>query len=382
MPLNGPSFLAHQGNQSPDVLEEFLREVRARQPGWRVGATCFLPRYVPGTTSAYLASLTAEAAYGLTDPDSHKLDDPFDERGRGRHALAYLQESDPVANRTRFVRDVLEAQVAAGAQVLISPWLTHGVSMSTRNFRSTIRFAEDAAAHPAAAGRTLLFGFAATEDVIKDTEARDDLLDAIVELPPGHIYFRMRVTPPTSYAQYADDAALRGLRAFVEGLAANGRHPVLAQIGLAGWLATAFGAIAFGSGINASMQRYIAPADGWGTQPLEWYFCPQLLGYVLRTDMPAITALPEYERCDCPWCPGLPLGVGGAWNPNDAGRHYLWWCARLLNEMATAATPAQALRDRLAAAEAYWQSLQQNALPLDPRSEPRHLAAWSAAAAA
>jgi len=130
------------------------------------------------------------------------------------------------------------------------------------------------------------------------------------------------------------------------------------------------------------MQRYIASTDGFGTQPLEWYFAPQLLGFVLRTEMLAISQLPDFEPCDCPYCPGLLFGSGGSWNRPDAGLHYLWWCARLLNEVATATTPAQVVRERISGAQAFWHQLQRAAVPLDPRSEPRHLAAWSAAAAA
>lgn len=375
------SFLAHQGSQSPSVVEGFLADIHSDQPNWRVGATVFLPRYVPATGSAYLNQFRPHAAYVLADPETHKLDVMFDDRGRGRHEFTYLQESDPVANRGRFVDDVLRAQVSVGAATLISPWLTHGVSMSTRNFRATMRFAEEAAAHPLAQQYDLIFGVAATEQVMRDDDARDDLLDAMVELPPAHIYFRMQVTPPTSYAQYADTDVLRGLRRFVEGLAANGRRTLLPQIGLSGWLMLPFGALAFGSGINASMQRYIAPVEGFAAQPLEWYFEPQLLGFVLRTEMLAITQMPNYAACPCRHCGNLTFGPGRQWDRNEAGLHYLWWCAQLAEEARVAATPAQVVRARITAAQVFWNDLQQAAVPLDPRSEPRHLAAWSAAVA-
>lgn len=381
MPLTDISFLAHQGSQSPSVLEGFLSGVRADRPGWRVGTTVFLPRYVPATCRAYLDQFRPHAAYVLADPETHRLDVMFDDRGRGRHEFTYLQESDPVANRRRFVDDVLRAEAGVGADTLISPWLTHGVSLSTRNFRATIRFAEEAAAHPLAQEPDLMFGFAASEQVIREDDSRDDLLDAIVELPDAHIYFRMQVTPPTSYAQYGDETALRGLRRFVEGLAANGRRALLPQMGLAGWLMLPFGALAFGSGINASMQRYIAPVEGFGTQPLEWYFEPHLLGFVLRTEMLAITQMPNYAPCPCRHCVNLTFGPGPQWHRNEAGLHYLWWCAQLADEVRAAATPAQAVQTRITAAQAFWNDLQGAAVPLDPRSEPRHLAAWSAVVA-
>jgi hypothetical protein len=380
LPLTDLSFLAHQGAQSPGVLQDFLARLQRDQPTWRTGATVFLPRYVSATCRSNLASFAAHAAYVLADPETHKLDDPFDERGRGRREFAYLQESDPVANRARFVEDVLQAQLDTGAQTLISPWLTLGVTMSTRNFRATIRFAEEAAQHHLANGRDLLLGFAVAESVMRDDEARDDLLDAVVELPDGHVYLRLQVTPPNSYSQYGDEQALKGLRRFVEGLAANGRRTILPQFGLAGWLMTPFGSLAFGSGINASMQRFVPRVEGFG-QPLEWYFEPQLLGFVLRTEMLAIQQLPNYVACDCPYCARLTFGPGPPWNRDDAGLHYLWSCARLAEEVRAAVTPQQVVQYQLEAARSFWNDLRQAAVPLDHRSEPRHLAAWSAVAA-
>jgi hypothetical protein len=376
------SFLAHQGSQAPNILEGLLREIEKTEPGWRTGATVFLPRYVPSTSRSYLASFNSHSAYSLADPETHRLDVPFADRGRGRHELAYLQESDPVANRERFVENVLQAELDAGASTLISPWLTHGTSVSTRPLRATLRFAELAASHRVSSDRPLLFGIAATELVIKGKDERDDLLDAIVELPDGDIYFRMQVTAPSSYAQYRDEEALFGLRRFVEGLAANGRKTLLPQFGLAGWLMAPYGAFNFGSGISASMQRFVMTSDGFGTQPLEWYFLPQLLGYVLRTEMLAISQVAGYVSCDCPYCSNLGFRPGSRWSSEDAGLHYLWWCAKLMNELRRpGVTPEKAVGDRIKAAQAFWTELQQARVPLDQRSEPRHLEAWSAVVA-
>lgn len=363
------------------VLESFLADLSQSQPAWRVGATVFLPRYSSATCVNYLGRLGRGACYAIADPETHRLEEPFDQRGRGRRHHAYLAESDPVANRARFVENVLRAQLQAGTDLLVSPWLTHGVSLSTRNYRATLRFAEEAHGHSLAAGRHLVFGFAVTEAVMRDDEARDDLMDSIVELPDGHVYLRLRITPPNSYAQYANPDVLRGLRSFVEGLAANGRRTFLPQMGLPGWLMTAFGALAYGSGISASMQRHVPPVDGFAAQPLDWYFEPGLLGFVLRTELPSIAQMPNHMSCGCPYCAQLTFGSGQSWDRDTAGLHYLWWCARLADEVRTAVTPQQAVRDRLTAAQALWNQLRQASVSLDPRSEPRHLAAWLAVTA-
>jgi hypothetical protein len=377
MPDRGPVFLAHQGAQSATLLEEFLDSMASDNSTWPVAATIFLPRYAPTTSADIVASFQSGARYVLADPETHRMLDPFSERGRGRHHLPYLQESDPRANRQRFVDGVLRAQVDAGADALISPWLTHGLVRATTNLRATLRFAELAADSPITDDYQLLFGIAVTEDVVADDDDRGGLIDDLVDLPDGNIYLRIQVTPPTSFGQYAQLPVLLGMREIARGLAANGRHVIYPQIGLAGWLTLADGAFGFGSGISASLQRFVAPTSGFG-RPLEWYFLPQLLGFVLRSEVPDIE-VDGYEACDCAYCEELQFGVGGGWDRNDAGLHYLWWCARLADEVVNAGDPAAALQDRLRASRDFWNEIQATRVLLDERSAPRHLAVWTAA---
>jgi hypothetical protein len=206
------------------------------------------------------------------------------------------------------------------------------------------------------------------------------LLDELVDLPQRNIYLRIQVTAPTSFAQYATRAVLLGMREVARGLEANGRRVIYPQMGLAGWLTIPDGALGFGSGISASMQRFVAPTSGFG-RPLEWYFLPQLLSFVLRNEVPDIARVPGYEACSCPYCEKLEFGVGPGWDRDSAGLHYLWWCANLGAELVNANDSAGALQDRLEAARAFWNAIQGSRVLLDERSEPRHLAVWSAVAA-
>lgn len=284
MPSRGPVFIAHQGAQTPALLGNFLLGMSVEHPGWPLAASVFLPRYSPSTASDIVARFSASARYVLADPETHRMLDPFSERGRGRHHIAYLQESDPRANRQRFVDAVLQAQVNAGADAVISPWLTHGALRTTTYVRATLRFAELAAESPIVDGRELLFGVAVTEEIIAEDDQRGELIDDLVDLPDGNIYFRIQVTPPTSFAQYANAAVLGGMRVIAQALQANGRRVLYPQMGLAGWLTIPDGSLGFGSGISASMQRFVAPTSGFG-RPLEWYFLPQILGFVLRNEV-------------------------------------------------------------------------------------------------
>jgi hypothetical protein len=381
MPNRGPVFLAHQGAQSQTLLEDFLDTVATEHSDWPLAASLFLPRYTPTTSADLVARFQQSARYVLADPETHRMLDPFADRGRGRHHVGYLQESDPRANRRRFVDAVLRAQVEAGADALISPWLTHGVLRTTTNLRTTLRFAELAAESDIVGDRQLLFGVAVTEDIVADADERGALIDDLVDLPDGDIYLRIQVTPPTSFGQYAQLPVLSGMREIARGLAVNGRHVIFPQMGLAGWLAVPDGAFGFGSGISASLQRFVAPTSGFG-RPLEWYFLPQLLGFVLRSEVPDIQDVEGYEHCDCPYCENLQFGVGAGWVRDDAGLHYLWWCAKLADEVVSAGDPAAALRDRLEASREFSNEIQASRVLLDERSVPRHLGVWSAAMSA
>ncbi|MEX2645327.1 MAG: hypothetical protein WD249_03600 [Gaiellaceae bacterium] len=374
-------FLAHQGAQSPSILEGFLETAAAEYPDWPVAATVFLPRYAPTTSADIVSRFQSGARYVLADPETHRMLDPFADRGRGRHHIGYLQESDPRANRQRFVDAVLRAQVDAGADAVISPWLTHGTLRTSTHLRATLRFAELAVENQMVGDREVLFGVAVTENIVADDEERGELIDDLVDLPNGNIYLRIQVTPPTSFGQYATRPVLLGMREIARALEANGRRVIYPQMGLAGWLALPDGGLGFGSGISASMQRFVAPTSGFG-RPLEWYFLPQLLGFVLRSEVPDISAIDGYEACQCPYCENLEFGVGAGWVRDDAGLHYLWWCARLAHEVTDAANPPAALRDQLEASREFWNAIQGSQVLLDERSVPRHLAVWSAATTA
>src|SRR3954447_4020991 len=119
MPLSGLSFLAHQGRQAQPLLRGFFDDVQRDEPSWHVGFSTGLTRYVPATCEAVLTSADSRVLYAVADPETHVMLEPFSARGRARSHVAYLQESDPRANRDRFVANVLEAQIEVGRRILI-----------------------------------------------------------------------------------------------------------------------------------------------------------------------------------------------------------------------------------------------------------------------
>lgn len=379
MPTADFSFLAHQGTQAGPVLLGLAQDQRAADPDVRLGTTVLLPRYKPGTAEDRCLDLDAPCSYVLGDPETHRLHFPFDERGIARHDYAYLAEADPLANRDRFVENTLRAQANASRSVLISPWLIHGIDPTDDHLLANIDFARRSVAHPLAKDREVLAGFAVTDAVLENNTARNRLLDELVELDLP-LYLRVRVVSPESFRQYSNASVLEGLRLTVESLQANGISVLLPQTGLAGWLMMPFGARSFGSGINGSLQKFPYPTGGFG-QPLEWWFCPSTLGFILRDEVGHLSGASGWLACPCPYCPALDFTGTNPWDRNAAGMHYLYWCSLLANEVRTATSPVDAVRDRLTDAQAFWTAANASGVLLDPRSEPGHLGDWSAAIA-
>jgi hypothetical protein len=384
MPLDGPSFFVQ--HTEGDLVEEFLQDVAAAQlPHWRVGACLLLPRWRASTQRDYAVRFDPLGDYLLADPETRRLHVPFAGRGRARDDLAYLQESDPLVNRGRFVTNTLRAQVANGRDILISPWLIHGLSGTDRELRATLDFATRAKNHSQSENRTLLMGLEATAAVFADTSSRDEMIDEIVEADLDiPLYLRMTIELPDSRKPYGTANPLLGLRAAVDALHANGLDVVLPQIGLCGWLFLPFGVQSFGAGARSSMDRNLRPVaggrGGGGAPPLHWYFSPDLLGPVLAEELPGLQA-EGVTACVCPYCTATPPRGGTAFNPRAADLHYLWWCGAVAAEVSASGDPAAAVRDRVEAARQLWQRVRAARVPLDHRSSETHLAAWSAAVA-
>lgn len=380
MPTTAFSFLAHpSGNESWSLVNDYLSDVARLQRKWRVGATVLLARYKEATSRGHAQAFEPNALFVLADPETHKMELPFDKRGIGRKDQAYLQESSPRANVNRFVGNVLQAQVVNGRRILLSPWLVHGAAPNARNLQATMAFARAAAASPLVDGRELWFGFQVTQNVVADDAERNALLNELVELPANPIYLRVQVDPPDGPRQFANRAVISGLRQLVAALSSNGVRVVLAQSGLLGWLMLPFGAVSFGAGTRTSMQRTTAPSPStFARQPLNWYFVPQMLGCALAEEMQQLARVRAFRACDCPYCNGQLPPTGGAFDREAAGKHYLWWCAKLANELnGVQALPA--VRQRITDAQAFWIQAQRASVVLDPRSDPLHLASWLAA---
>jgi hypothetical protein len=377
MPLTDLSFLAL--HKDGTLLGEFLEEMAADEPGWRLGAALRIPRGRLPYNVAKLDDWALNADYVLADPETRQMILPFRNRGGGRNDHAYLSESDPAANRDRFVTQVLRAQLNAGADVLISPWLIHGTGGTSHELAVTMDLARRAIDHKLSDGRTLLIGVEATETIFASKGTRDALLDEITELEGVPVYLRMTTSAAlTGNRQYDNIPALRGLREAVEALVGNDHTVLLPQSGVAGWLMLGYGAYCFGAGVSGTLQRSGMPVASrrGGGQPLQWYFHPQLLGFVLADELADLETVSGIDACDCPYCDASPPTPGAGFDRVAAEKHFLRWCVKAADDVRRASNREAAVQHRVEAAEQHWQSVQSARVVLDARSRPTHLGAW------
>ncbi len=160
----------------------------------------------------------------------------------------------------------------------------------------------------------------------------------------------------------------------------NDQPVLLPQTGLAGWLMLGFGALCFGAGVSGTLQRSPMPlargGGGGGQPPLQWYFHPQLLGFVRADELADLDRVSGAEVCDCPYCIASPPVPGAAFDRDAADKHFLRWCIRLADEVRRATDRQTTVRQRVEAAERHWRSVQGAGVTLDSRSRPTHLATW------
>lgn len=375
-----PYLIVHHGtSHTPMVAKGLLSQ--AHRAGFPVGATVFLPMFAPDTARRYLSDFAEVAAPTIGDPVTHVLHREENRRGGERDKWRYMGIPDPASKPGPFVSQVLLAQTQTGADTVVTPSLVHGLDGSLRNLEATALFAQHGQDSPLVGDRRLLLGTTVTAAILADDKARSDYLNALVEFPSGDLYMRVLLSGSPGYEQVRDRRLIAGLRRAVEALRANDRAVVLPHIGLLGWAMTAFGAEAFGAGISASMQRCCEPSPSRRGQArrLPWYFVPQLLTFVLRDDLAQLQGLSGYEPCDCAFCRTLLL-PRRPWDPNEAGQHFLFSCCRLAGELpADEASRPEDLRRRLVAAAELLEVIRSAGRPLDARSEPKHLADWTAA---
>lgn len=373
-------------NQLPGLLNVARRVTRG---AIGTGIVISMPQMKPATASAFFARCS-DPVLKIADPTLHQhpsSGSPTAAPPSGRTLRGYQwfgltpAHADPTDQT--WVKEVIDAQVAVGASILLSATSWVDAADPARQLAHAMRWVQ--ASRAEAEDRTMLVNLTLDSTWLSNRSLRSQLLTEILESDERSWYLRFywpEVEP--RYGQLADEQILLGYRELATLAALEGKRVFLANSGLTGWIATALGATGFSTGIGwpeqaYAAQRRIASRRGRPQPPrVPRYFENTLMHTVDHPFHVAISAQTGYSRCSCRYCASLPLGapLAGTWPKETAGLHYLLRVAKLTQKVSGPNPRLEALRE-VRGAEKFVATLKATASAPTGGNTPKHLAQWS-----
>lgn len=379
-----PIMLVNRPHRNYDAVSPLLRVVsRAQRSDVVLGASVSLLRIGPKNGDKYLRGCSA-ASLRIADPMTFASRDHV--HGRTAAASSSLrwpyQELDTLTSHDdeTWIAEVVAAQRVAGANLILSSGRYLPGDEPSRELDVAIRHAEISAGltgvGEASAMNLTMAGRWLTHDSM-----RDELLARLVEHAPRVVYARVLWPQVDTAAQPLDAGMLAGYRELCEVTASEGIRLLLPNTDLTGWLALAWGAAGFGTGITAEARAFTPSrlGGGAGTPAKERIMEGALLHTVLRDEHQRMLILKLVQGCDCTYC--RMATAGRPWTPEIQGCHHV--CALAAVTAALAATPLAPATGRAAQVSAMVSAAQElhariiQDIALDKGSIPKHLAVWS-----
>ncbi|TDZ42384.1 hypothetical protein [Mycobacteroides franklinii] len=366
-----PIMIVHRPHQAVGVIPRLLASVvAATRGGVSLGVSAPLGSTSESIAQQWLSDHPA-AALRIADPRCY-LKDPTIVRlpALSNRAIGWAPYLD---GEVLDVGEVLDAQRIVGANLLLTP----GRALDPTDPQQSLdqAFADaDTALAKLESGERLALNLTAPSQWLTSKTLREALFSQLVDQEQFDLWY-IRVQWPASlraFQQPTDGSLLAGYKRLAQLASDEERRLILPQTGLTGWLQLGFGAAGFGAGPFGAGQGFKEHSQGGNGKAPEVprYFEPTLLHYVERGVHNALSAQPNYETCDCPYCPALLSG--GDWDHELARLHGLHWLGRL------AALPSITRRNASAAirraANAALTAAEQQ--PLAGISLPQHLRVW------
>jgi hypothetical protein len=323
---NAPIFLAHRGGQHHKLLPHALARLHyAHGQNLALGAIIRLPGQTREAGREFF-DRCATAAIRIADPICYMEDgnilrlpkEPISPSAKARAIYLSMRESDD------WVRQVLDAQREAGANLLLTP----GRALDTGNPRDSLKTLFEEAEQAVSLlerEERLALNLTLPARWLSADDLREKLFNELLDREEHEIWFvRVQWPGQRSFTQPANEKMLQGYKRLAELATDENRLLLLPQTGLTGWLMLAFGARGFGVGSSATDQAFVEPSYGRskGASRKERYFEKQMLHTVERSVHDALSTESDYEECECPYCPTLLHGQ--AWSHELAGLHSLF----------------------------------------------------------
>lgn len=377
-----PVLLISRPYQNADLVAPLLRVVaRAEGGDISLGAIAPLHHVTPEHGNRFLNGCDA-AALRIADPFSFAFFDSVPGRKVPSHRRWPYQQENTLSSTSdeMWVSEVISAQREAGANVILSP----GRFLPGNDARGEL---DTAISHAELTTAALLPGEVAatnitisTQWLINDT-LRDDLLARLNEHASPILYLRVLWNRIDTAGQPLEIDLIRGYRELCEVIRGEGMALLLPDTDLTGWLALAWGATGFGTGITASSRAFVPSGRGAANVvPKERFLERPLLHTILRAEHLQLLSLGRVAECVCTYC--RMVRSGRPWSPEIQGSHHVCTVAALVAE--THRSSGRAVDSRRAtvlevvnAASDLAKAISDE-IALDPGSEPKHLPIWQA----
>jgi hypothetical protein len=374
-----PTLVVHRGHNHFSELPELITRAQTQvRRDAAIAVATRMPRKKPAGTRAFLDSCVT-AALRIADPEIHTLAGPNQAPHAQPSADAaeydYAKNVIPATPNPAWVKQVLDAQHAAGATVFLSAsgWVS-GVS-GVKDLTDAMAFVT-ATGNELAADDPMFVNLTLHGEWLRRPVLLNALLQELVELPEKLWWLRFMwpALRPTNYVQLADRALLDGYKTLAGVAKSEKKTLFLPNSGLTGWFATALGASGFSTGMSGTERAYEdkVPQDGSSGTAKERFFERNVLHTILMSDRRPLARQNTYATCQCHYCGRLRV----AYSRKDEHLHYLYNAATLTAALGPNARRVNA-RTLVHAASSFNQALPA-AGALVQESSPRHLDDWSA----
>jgi hypothetical protein len=323
---NVPIFLAHRGGQHHKLLPHALARLHHVQgQNVAIGVVLRIPGQTPSINQKFFARC-ATAAVRVADPICYMMDEDVLRLRKGAISKQAIERAPYLDNLGSgdWIRQVLDAQREAGANVLLTPGRALDAGNAEQSLKALFEEAEQAVSL-LAKGERLGLNLTVTGRWLAADDLREKLFNELLDREEHEVWFvRVQWRYQPSYTQLSSEGLLKGYKRLAELAIDEGRLLLLPQTGIAGWLMLAFGAKGFGVGTSGADQAFTEPgfARTKGATRKERYFERQLLHTVERSVHDVLKDEPDYENCGCPYCPALLNGP--AWSHELSGLHGLY----------------------------------------------------------
>lgn len=389
-----PLVLLQRSHQHSTYLRTVISDSMHRH-GARlsVGVVAPLPRMTPENIRRFFSTVD-NAPVRIADPEAFARLDSFGDtlsvqRG-GKPYIGpstskhwpYITDQLPQGGTSAWVEQVVEAQRNVGANVFLTPGVWADPADSARSLntiRQHARWARDVCDKD----DKVVVNITLPSSWLSTSGLRDRLLDEIVDMDDNVFYLRVRwpllVQP---YGQLLDTKIIDGYVEMCNVLDENDKSLILPNTGITGWVALAWGAHGFSTGVGTGERafadtRVIRIKNRPRREPTRRTFVTPLLHV---TDVPTanrFNALPEVGECRCKFCRALSDLPTGAFSKDYAGGHYLKSTVDLTAEITRSSRGRRIAARQIVRGARNLVDVTKDRVPLVDNNNPRHLQLWS-----